>query len=88
MNVIKALPALVVEEEEIRRFAGALEEVVGAAEKIPRAMAGLSLRGGREGARSICASGADRRCGWVPARPGGCAPGRMRPEMRPGRIPL
>src|SRR5579871_2972882 len=28
MNVVKALPALVVEEEEIRRFAGALEDVV------------------------------------------------------------
>ena len=53
MNVIKALPALVVEEEEIRRFADALEEVVGAAEKIPRAMAGLSLRGARGAVRSI-----------------------------------
>ncbi len=33
MNVVKALPALVVEEDEIRRFAAALEEVVAAAER-------------------------------------------------------
>lgn len=37
MNVVKALPALVVEEEEIRRFAAALEEVVARAERVPRA---------------------------------------------------
>ena len=37
MNVVKALPALVVEEQEIRRFAAALEEVVARAERIPRA---------------------------------------------------
>jgi ornithine--oxo-acid transaminase len=37
MNVVKALPALVVEEEEIRRFAAALEEVVARAERVPSA---------------------------------------------------
>jgi ornithine--oxo-acid transaminase len=37
MNVVKALPALVVEEEEIRRFAGALEDVVERAERVPSA---------------------------------------------------
>jgi ornithine--oxo-acid transaminase len=37
MNVVKALPALVVEEDEIRRFAAALEEVVGQAERVPQA---------------------------------------------------
>jgi ornithine--oxo-acid transaminase len=37
MNVVKALPALVVEEEEIRRFAAALEDVVARAERVPRA---------------------------------------------------
>jgi ornithine--oxo-acid transaminase len=37
LNVVKALPALVVEEQEIRRFATALEEVVARAERVPRA---------------------------------------------------
>jgi ornithine--oxo-acid transaminase len=37
MNVVKALPALVIEEHEIRRFAAALEDVVAAAERVPRA---------------------------------------------------
>jgi ornithine--oxo-acid transaminase len=51
MNVIKALPALTVPEEEIRRFAAALRETIAAAESYPRALArfGLStgLRAGR-----------------------------------------
>ena len=36
MNVVKALPALVVEEDEIRRFAAALEDVVARAERVPQ----------------------------------------------------
>jgi ornithine--oxo-acid transaminase len=44
MNVVKALPALVVEEDEIRRFAAALEEVVAAAERMPSAMARFGWR--------------------------------------------
>jgi ornithine--oxo-acid transaminase len=44
MNVVKALPALVVSEEEIRRFAAALEEVVAAAERVPSAMARFGWR--------------------------------------------
>jgi ornithine--oxo-acid transaminase len=54
MNVVKALPALVVEESEIRRFAAALEEVVARAERVPSAfarfgagMAGRALSGRR-----------------------------------------
>jgi ornithine--oxo-acid transaminase len=43
MNIIKALPALVVEESEIRRFAAALEEVVQRAERLPSAFARFSL---------------------------------------------
>jgi ornithine--oxo-acid transaminase len=39
MNVVKALPALVVAEEEVRRFAAALEEVVARAERVPSAFA-------------------------------------------------
>jgi ornithine--oxo-acid transaminase len=39
MNVIKALPALCVEEEELRRFAAALEEVVAEAQRSSAALA-------------------------------------------------
>jgi ornithine--oxo-acid transaminase len=41
MNVIKALPSLVIEEREIRRFAAALEEVVARAEHASLAMVRL-----------------------------------------------
>ncbi len=44
MNVIKALPPLVIEESEIRRFAGALEETVAAAERYPSALTRFGLR--------------------------------------------
>jgi ornithine--oxo-acid transaminase len=43
MNVLKALPSLVVEEDEIRRFASALEEVVSYAERVPRAFLRFSM---------------------------------------------
>ena len=44
MNVVKALPALVVSEDEIRRFAAALEDVVSSAERMPSAMARFGWR--------------------------------------------
>jgi ornithine--oxo-acid transaminase len=44
MNVVKALPALTVEESEIRRFAAALEEVVARAERLPSAAVRFGLR--------------------------------------------
>jgi ornithine--oxo-acid transaminase len=44
MNTIKALPALVIEEDELRRFADALEETVAAAERYPSALARFGLR--------------------------------------------
>jgi ornithine--oxo-acid transaminase len=47
MNVIKALPALVIEESEIRRFAAALEEVIADAEHVSRAMVRLGLQTAR-----------------------------------------
>jgi ornithine--oxo-acid transaminase len=50
MNVVKALPALVTSEEEIRRFAAALEEVVAAAERIPSATARFGWRMARQAA--------------------------------------
>jgi ornithine--oxo-acid transaminase len=51
MNVIKALPPLVIEEAEIRRFAAALEETVAAAERYPSALARFGLRTGFRVAR-------------------------------------
>jgi ornithine--oxo-acid transaminase len=44
MNVIKGLPALVVEESEIRRFAAALEETIASAERYPSALARLGVQ--------------------------------------------
>jgi ornithine--oxo-acid transaminase len=51
MNVIKALPALVIEEDEIRRFAAALTETIAAAERYPAALARFGLRTGLRAAR-------------------------------------
>ncbi|HTA06187.1 MAG TPA: aminotransferase class III-fold pyridoxal phosphate-dependent enzyme, partial [Solirubrobacteraceae bacterium] len=51
MNTIKALPALVVEEQEIRRFADALEETVAAAERYPEALIRFGARTGLRAAR-------------------------------------
>jgi ornithine--oxo-acid transaminase len=44
MNTIKALPALVVEESEIRRFAAALEETVATAQRYPSSLARFGVR--------------------------------------------
>jgi ornithine--oxo-acid transaminase len=52
MNVIKALPALTIEESEIRRFADALEQTIAAAERYPAALARFGLRTGLRAARS------------------------------------
>jgi ornithine--oxo-acid transaminase len=46
MNVIKALPALTIEEGEVRRFAAALEQTIAAAERYPAALARFGLRTG------------------------------------------
>jgi ornithine--oxo-acid transaminase len=46
MNTIKALPALVIEEDEIRRFAAALEETIARAERYPSALARFGARTG------------------------------------------
>ena len=43
MNVVKALPSLVVEEADIRRFAAALEDVVARAERVPSAFLRFSM---------------------------------------------
>ncbi|MHB1570928.1 MAG: aspartate aminotransferase family protein [Solirubrobacteraceae bacterium] len=52
MNVIKALPALVIDEAEVRRFADAVADVVAEAEHTPSAMARLGLRLARGSARA------------------------------------
>jgi ornithine--oxo-acid transaminase len=44
MNVIKALPALVIEESEIRRFASALEQTIAGAQRYPAALARFGVR--------------------------------------------
>jgi ornithine--oxo-acid transaminase len=52
MNVVKALPSLLIAEDEVRRFADALAEAVAAAERVPRAMARFGLQMARGTARS------------------------------------
>jgi len=51
MNVIKALPALTIQEAEIRRFADALEQTIAAAEHYPAALARFGLRTGLRAVR-------------------------------------
>jgi ornithine--oxo-acid transaminase len=53
MNVVKALPALVVTEEEIRRFAAALEDVVARADRMGSAVGRLGWDLARGGARAL-----------------------------------
>jgi ornithine--oxo-acid transaminase len=52
MNVVKALPSLLIDEQEIRYIAGAIEDVVAEAERVPRAMARFGLQMARGTARS------------------------------------
>jgi ornithine--oxo-acid transaminase len=47
LNVVKALPPLVVTEEDLELFARALDEVVAAAERMPRAAMSFALRAAR-----------------------------------------
>ena len=43
MNVVKALPPLVIADEDIERFADALDQVIGGFESLGRSMARLTL---------------------------------------------
>jgi ornithine--oxo-acid transaminase len=52
MNVVKALPPLIIEEEDIRRFAAALDDVLARTERLPRAFAGLAWQMARGSARA------------------------------------
>ncbi len=69
MNVIKALPALTVSEQELVRFAEALRETIAEAERYPAALARFGVRTGHQ----------DR-----PARAGGAECRSGRPERRSG----
>jgi ornithine--oxo-acid transaminase len=44
MNTIKVLPALVISEADVRRFAAALEQTIAAAERYPAALARFGVR--------------------------------------------
>src|SRR5947209_8754180 len=61
MNVVKALPPLVIDEEDVRRFAAAVAEVVAEAERLPRAMARFGIKMARGTARSRRARAAEGR---------------------------
>jgi ornithine--oxo-acid transaminase len=52
MNVVKALPPLLIDEQDVRRFAAAVADVVAEAERLPRAMARFGLQMARGTARS------------------------------------
>ncbi len=49
MNVIRAMPPLVLSDEDVDWFAGALDETVAAAQRMPRAMTRFALRVARGG---------------------------------------
>jgi ornithine--oxo-acid transaminase len=52
LNVVKALPSLLIDEADVRYFADALAQVVAAAERMPRAIASFGVRMARGTARS------------------------------------
>jgi len=49
MNVIRALPPLVLSEEDVDWFAGALDAVVARAQRMPSAMTRFALKAARAG---------------------------------------
>jgi ornithine--oxo-acid transaminase len=53
MNVVKALPSLLIAEDEVRRFADGLATVVAEAERLPSAMTRFGLQMARGTARSL-----------------------------------
>jgi hypothetical protein len=50
MNIVRALPPLVLSEEDVDRFATALDATIARAQRMPRAMSRFALRAAR-GAR-------------------------------------
>jgi ornithine--oxo-acid transaminase len=51
MNVVKALPPLVVTEDDLDSFVSALEETIGRAERMPRALVRFALGAARAGGK-------------------------------------
>jgi ornithine--oxo-acid transaminase len=49
VNVVKGLPPLTISEEDVDWFAGALDEVVGEAQKMGRSMTSFAFRAARAG---------------------------------------
>jgi ornithine--oxo-acid transaminase len=49
LNVLKAIPPLVVTEDDLEWFASALDETVSRAEKMPRALVRFALGAARAG---------------------------------------
>jgi ornithine--oxo-acid transaminase len=49
MNVVRAMPPLVLTEADVDEFADALDAVLAKAEKLPRAMMGFAMRAARAG---------------------------------------
>jgi ornithine--oxo-acid transaminase len=49
LNVVKCLPPLCVTQDDLERFAAALEQVLGEAQRLPRAMVSFALRAARAG---------------------------------------
>jgi ornithine--oxo-acid transaminase len=49
LNVLKAIPPLVLSEEDVDSFVSALEETIARAEKMPRALVRFALRAARAG---------------------------------------
>jgi uncharacterized protein (DUF1778 family) len=47
MNIVRALPPLVLSEEDVDWFAGALDATIAAAQRMPRAMTRFALRAAR-----------------------------------------
>ncbi len=56
VNIVKGLPSLVLSEEDVGWFAGALDEVVGDAQKMGRSMTSFALRAARAGRKSRSAA--------------------------------
>lgn len=55
VNVVRVLPPYVIEEEDVRRFAAALDEVLDSLRHLPRAMTGFGLTVARHSARARAA---------------------------------
>jgi ornithine--oxo-acid transaminase len=49
LNVLKAIPPLVVTEDDVDSFVSALEETISRAEKMPRALVRFALGAARAG---------------------------------------